>query len=146
MLCVEKKREREKDTEKLQLGFQRWSLWLSSSGSQGNGNICNSSQWHVPLGTGSWITPSLLDGARQNVILTQQRKAVRTEPSNHIKETFFFPTRGTAGWHTGPLHTLAWLTPWLWRKMEDKQVFPLNTKVRCAFSGCWLLRSLRQET
>lgn len=49
--------------------------------------------------------PSLLDGAGQNMILTQQRNAVRMEPSNHIKETFFFPTRGTAGWHTGPLHT-----------------------------------------
>lgn len=148
MLCVGKKKkqkQKQRDTEKLQLEFQRWSLWLSSSGSQGNGSICNSSQWHVPLGTGSWIMPSLLDGAGQNMILTQQRNAGRMEPSNHIKETFFFLQEVQRAGILA-LCTLAWLTRWLWRKMEDKQVsetFPLNTKVRWVFSGCSLLRSLR---
>lgn len=63
------------------------------------------------------------------------------------KHFFFLQEVQRAG--TLALCTLAWLTWWLWRKMEDKQVseaFPLNTKVRWAFSGCSLLRSLRQET
>lgn len=55
--------------------------------------------------------PSLLDGAHQNVILTQQRNAVRMEPLNHIKETFFFYKRysGLAYWpsaHTSLAHTV----------------------------------------
>lgn len=61
--------------------------------------------WH-----GSWIVPSLLDGARQSVILTQQRDAMKTELQDPIKETFSYKRHSELTYwhsaHTSSAHTM----------------------------------------